>query len=74
LALALVGNFLVLGFFGHTKGEAGRLWLFMVPFCCCLAAHALRSASTRARPVALGLILGLQSLTTLLIKAHQDFG
>jgi hypothetical protein len=73
LALALACSLLVLGFFGHTKAEAGRLWLFLVPFCCCFAAHDLRTASPRARTAALGLFLGLQSLTTLLIKAHQDF-
>ena len=41
-SLVLLLSFLYLGFFERTKAESGRLWLFLVPMCCGLAAVELR--------------------------------
>jgi hypothetical protein len=81
-AVAMLLVFGYLAFFGQTKAETARLWLFMVPLCCTLAADELRTrwagdaAGSRQPgswvPVA-GVIVLLQWLTVILTKTGQDF-
>jgi hypothetical protein len=72
-SLVVLLSFLYLGFFGRTKAESGRLWLFLVPMCCGLAAVELRERY----PVRWGsfttIVIALQWLTVYLTKMGQDF-
>jgi hypothetical protein len=72
-AIAISSVFLYLGFFGHTKVETARLWLFLVPLCCGLAAAELRARADQNRNLTLSVVLALQWLTVWLTKAGQDF-
>ena len=72
-ALAATAVLLGLAFFGHTKAESARLWLFLVPLGCALCAAELRAGAQPRPRAALALVLALQWLTVLLTKAGQDF-
>lgn len=73
LAAALALVLLYFAFFAKTISEVARLWLFLVPVLCLLAARgvALLGWSARSWPVAL--ILLLQLATVYLTKLFQDF-
>lgn len=75
LGMMLLLIFVVLALFGRTRAEVARLWLFLVPTICVLAANELfvRFASARARARAIGATLLLQWGTIYLIKVNQDF-
>jgi hypothetical protein len=59
--------------FSKTKGEVGRLWLFLVPTVCILAADELAEMSHDYASKAAGLTIVMQSVTVYLIKVDQDF-
>jgi len=64
---------LILGFFGKTKSEVGRLWIFMMPMVCIVVVADLsRRFKGNTRWIAGGL-LTLQLITILLMKRFQDF-
>jgi hypothetical protein len=65
--------FVALALFGRTKGEVARLWLFLVPTICVLAANELFMRVGRGRAWAIGALLVLQWGTVYLIKVNQDF-
>jgi hypothetical protein len=72
-SLVLVLSFLYLGFFGKTKAESGRLWLFLVPMCCGLAAAELTDRFSVHWGMFTGAVIALQWLTVYLTKMGQDF-
>jgi hypothetical protein len=73
-ALAVLLVFGYLTFFGQTKAETARLWLFMVPFCAVMAADEIRLRYPgRSASAAVVLVLVLQWLTVVLTKTGQDF-
>jgi len=64
---------LLLAFFGRTKGEVARLWLFLAPcICLAVAAELLRRYGRRSERVLI-LVVGLQGVTVYLTKVFQDF-
>lgn len=58
---------------GHTKGEVARLWLFLVPVACILAADGLHRWFIHRRSAGLVWIAILQAGTMYVIKRFQDF-
>lgn len=73
LALSMLICILLLAFFGKTVAETGRLWIFLVP---CLALFALQDLIDRypdSYKRVFVLILGMQLLSTFVIKLFQDF-
>ena len=72
-SLALLAVLLFLTLLGRTEGEVARLWLFLVPFVCLLAAHELRTRFHAHRRWLFPLLLCLQFGTILFLKLHQDF-
>jgi hypothetical protein len=72
-SLVVLLTFLYLGFFGKTKAESGRLWLFLVPMCCGLAAVELRDRYPLRWGPFTTLVIALQWLTVYLTKMGQDF-
>ncbi len=62
-----------MAFFGETKGEVGRLWIFMIPLVCIVAvSEIVRRYSHNTGKVFL-YILTLQFITVMLFKYFQDF-
>lgn len=72
-AVAVTIVFLFLAFFGQAKAETARLWLFMVPMSCALAADEIRFRFHSQADVVLGLVVLLQTATVWLTKANMDF-
>lgn len=72
-SLSLVFIFVLLGFFGKTKGEVHRLWIFTVPLICIFACHELFHRFKNKPNWVFGFLLTMQFITTLLIKRYQDF-
>lgn len=73
LSLSSLVIFVLLGFFGKTKGEVHRLWLFMVPLVCVFVCYELSHRFKHRLEWMLGFLLTMQFITTLLIKRYQDF-
>lgn len=73
LSLSVVVVLVFLGLFGRTKGEVGRLWIFMAPLVCVFVCHELAHRFKDKLPWAFGLLLTMQLITTLAIKRYQDF-
>ena len=73
LTVALLGALVVLLALGQTKGEVARLWLFLVPGFCLVAADELRAGRLVRWRGTLPWLLALQFATTLATKAFQDF-
>jgi hypothetical protein len=76
LAFALVLIFILLLLFGQTKGETARLWMFLIPYICILAAgfiHSRRLSYKIGRFTIIGLVLILEFGTTCLTLWHQNF-
>ena len=71
--LSTVVIFVLLGFLGTTKGEVGRLWIFMVPPVCIFVCYELAHWFEDRVEWAFGLLLTMQLITTLAIKRYQDF-
>ncbi len=68
--LATVG---LLAWFGRTKAESARLWLFLVQPACLAASLALHRAFPRKGRLALGAVWVTQFLVVLSMKLFQDF-
>ncbi len=71
--LVFWGTLLLIAFFGRTKGEVARLWLFMVPYMCMLAAYAISKSGKERQPLLIGIVVFLQWGTVYLTKVNQDF-
>jgi len=75
-ALFVAGYALILilmALFGRTKGEVNRLWIFMLPPICLMAARELVRRFAHKSDMALTGLVILQFITTLVIKRFQDF-
>ncbi len=59
--------------FGETKGEVGRLWIFMIPLVCIIAASEIVRRFSRTSDRTFLYIVTLQFITVMLIKHFQDF-
>lgn len=70
-ALALAGVVVYVAFFGQSKGETARLWLFLVPVFSALAADELVASGDV--PLSAPALLTLQWITVVLTKTGQDF-
>ena len=70
LSFALVVGYVA--FFGQSKGETARLWLFLVPFASALAAEELAVRWSDV-PLATVVFLALQWAAVVLTKTGQDF-
>jgi len=73
LAVGLAATFLGLLMFGNTLGEVARLWLFLVPVVCILAADEILLRFGKGHRIVLLSILVLQGITVYLMKIYQDF-
>ncbi|MCP4705524.1 MAG: hypothetical protein GY865_13065 [candidate division Zixibacteria bacterium] len=65
--------FLLLGIFGKTKSEVGRLWIFMIPIVLLFVSTELQDRFKDKLKPALWFILSFQLITILFIKRFQDF-
>jgi hypothetical protein len=72
LSLALGLILLGLGLFGKTKGETARLWLFLIPLVCIVAAGRLSQRFQNKVPVVAVLIAILLFATAILMKRYED--
>jgi len=70
--LAFFVTYLALNLMGQTRGEVGRLWLFLNPSIALLAAHEVRFLFRKRKT---GLCVGylLPFVTTVLIFHFQDY-
>lgn len=73
LAVSLLISLLLLAFFGKTVAETGRLWLFLVPVFALFAIQELVERYPNSYKQTFSLILGLQLLSTYILKLFQDF-
>lgn len=73
LALSVVAVLVLLGAFGKTKSEVARLWLFLVPCVATVVAGGLAERFPAKFQKILLVLLALQFVTTILMKANQDF-
>lgn len=71
--LILAGVLFMLIFFGRTKAEVARLWLFLVPYICTAGANELATRFKKNRNHKIYLIIFLQGGTVYLTKTCQDF-
>jgi len=71
--LVFWGTLLFIAFFGRTKGEVARLWLFMVPYMCMLAAYTLSRTGKERQPLLISIVVFLQWGTVYMTKVNQDF-
>ena len=71
--ITLIGTLIFIAFAGDTKAEVARLWLFLVPSLCIIAAHYIQKNFKESNPCFLALILFLQFGTVYMIKINQDF-
>jgi hypothetical protein len=62
-----------LAFGGHTKAEVARLWIFLVPCCCILAATEMLNRVKSLQHSFVYVVISLQLGTVYLIKVFQDF-
>lgn len=73
LALSLACVVGYVAFFGQSKGETARLWLFLVPFASALAADELAVRWADDAPLATVVFLALQWAAVVLTRTGQDF-
>lgn len=71
-ACVFLGMLLVLDFSGVVRGEAGRIWLFLMIFPTILAANAV-CESGRERPLVGLAALGLQYLLVISLQSNAIF-
>jgi hypothetical protein len=72
LTAAFVITYLVLNFIGQTRGEVGRLWLFMTPlFALFAAAEIVRLF--KKKELMIWYVVGLQFITTFMTFKFQDY-
>ncbi|HEX6269674.1 MAG TPA: hypothetical protein VFZ43_05535 [Anaerolineales bacterium] len=76
LSLALAGTFGLILLFGKTDSESARLWMFLIPFICLIAARLIheRAWTARSKILFVFYILLLELGTVYFTVRHQDFG
>lgn len=72
LSLSFAGTFIAVTLFGQTRGEVGRIWMFMLPVVSLLAANELVTISGRRKNGVL-LLIAIQLITTYLIFKFQYY-
>ena len=72
LMASFVISFFALNIFGQTRGEVGRLWLFMVPLVSIFSSIELRTLFKK-KNLGFVIILSTQLLTTWITYKFQDF-
>jgi hypothetical protein len=65
-------TFIGLNLFGQTRGEVGRIWLFMVPIFCLVASLEAQLLCKR-KAVGIYLVIIIQWVTIFLTYKYQDF-
>jgi hypothetical protein len=71
--LSLFITYLGLNAVGQTRGEVGRIWLFLAPAVCLVGAYGMSNVfKTKRLPVYL--MVGMQLVTAILIFQFQDYG
>jgi hypothetical protein len=73
LSWTVFGAVLALAYLGQTKNEVARLWLFMVPLFCVLAADEIETRFRESGNMPLVLVALLQGGTVYVTKIMQDF-
>jgi hypothetical protein len=71
--LVLSGTLFCMAFFGKTRGEVARIWLFLVPYICMMAAHTILTRYKNYKSVFVWAVIFLQLGTIYLTKINQDF-
>jgi hypothetical protein len=66
-------SYLGLNALGQTRGEVGRIWLFLAPAVCLVGAYGM-SRTYRPGRTAIYLVVGLQLVTAVMIFQFQDYG
>ena len=72
-SLAVAGLIVAFLLLGKAKGEVARLWLFLVPWCCLMAADVLGVRTGRRAAIVVAAVAVLQWGSIYLIKVRQDF-
>ena len=73
-SIAFGVSVLLLDIFGKTRAEVARLWLFIVPFACLMAASQFEEMVGKERAARnFAVLLMLQLVTVYLTKVNQDF-
>jgi hypothetical protein len=72
-SLVLFVTLFVMAFFGKTKGEVARLWLFLAPCMCIVAMHEISARYNKDKIFLFWLLVFLQLGTVYLTKVNQDF-
>lgn len=72
LAIAAAITYIAILLFSRTRGEVGRIWLFMVPLICILAVRTI-SMLFKRDSLAVIVVSLLQLITTYLTFKFQDF-
>lgn len=70
--LAMIITYLGLNLFGQTRGEVGRIWLFLVPIFCFFASQET-SLLCKRKTSGVFLVIVLQWMTVFLTYQYQDF-
>lgn len=73
LALVLPLTLVLIALIGKTKAETARLWLFLVPLMCLVAAHTFIKKWGPDAKISMAALILLQMGTSYLTKTHQDF-
>jgi hypothetical protein len=71
-SISLIVILFMLGFFGKTKNETGRLWIFLIPFACALIAYEIQSRYDTKSNLVFKLILVSQFAIIACSKFNQD--
>lgn len=71
--LAAFLTYAALNLFSQTRGEVGRIWLFMVPMVCIYAVRGIKELFPKHRQWVYGALILAQLVTTFLIFRFQDF-
>ena len=72
LTISFAGTFIAINLFGQTRGEAGRIWMFMLPLVSLLAADESVTISGRRRNGVL-ILITIQLIATYLIFKFQYY-
>lgn len=72
LTAAFIATYLVLNFSGQTRGEVGRLWLFMTPLFALFATAEIVKLFKKKEIMAL-YVVSLQLITTFMTFKFQDY-
>jgi len=73
LSAGVLGLLILLGLYGRTISEVGRLWLYLAPLLCIAVIRALRDRFPSGLVPAFTFLAAMEFVTTLLLKRFQDF-